>query len=69
MVVLTEPSSDIRDLVLADGLKELLSACKVDVLSLSVPDLALLLGVDHYVAKLIQDATKVLTYRTEELVI
>ncbi|HEY7110784.1 MAG TPA: hypothetical protein VH415_15265 [Nitrososphaeraceae archaeon] len=67
---MTKPSSsDIQDIVLADGLKELLSACKIDVLSLSIPDLALLLAVDHYVAKLIQDAVKVRSYQTEELVI
>jgi hypothetical protein len=67
---MTKPSSgDLQDLVLADGLKELLSACKIEVLSLSIPDLALLLGVDHYVAKLIQDAAKVRSYQTKELVI
>jgi hypothetical protein len=67
---MTKPSSsDIQDIALADGLKELLSACKIDVLSLSIPDLALLLAVDHYVAKLIQDAVKVRSYQTEELII
>ena len=60
---------DIEQLPLADGLKQLLFACKVEISNLSVEDLALLLGIDNYVAKLILDATRIKTYNSKELFI
>lgn len=52
---------DITDLPIADGLKEALLNCGItrnQVLAYTTDELASILGVDEYVAKLIRGAAK-----------
>ncbi|HEY7108568.1 MAG TPA: hypothetical protein VH415_03990 [Nitrososphaeraceae archaeon] len=59
--ILKRAGDDVMDLAIADGLKDLLSKyalTKHDVLSFSVGELASLLEIDEYVAKLIVIAAR-----------
>jgi hypothetical protein len=54
-------TADIMDMPIADGLKDLLmnyDLTRNDILTYSIGDLADLLNIDEYVAKLIIDAAK-----------
>ena len=53
--------SDVKELEIADGLKELLIDCgftRRRILKLQSADLASILGIDDYVAKIICNAAK-----------